>query len=118
MNNKNNKLDLLRHLSQIGGDDAVSVFKSYIPEHYIEIYTLYEVLQNADIDYNDITFFRPQESGDKFIFLCSFNNSEDLQKLQSFLLSVNNKVQYMRHRLYKISVHEQLTCIAIKFKHV
>lgn len=115
----NDRLDMLKHLSFIGGDNAVNVFSSYIPDHYNEIYTLYKLLEVAGIDYNDIDFNKPQENGNGvFVFLCVFKKPSDISSLSAFLKNNDSKVKYKRNTQFSISIKEYPRYTSIRFTRV
>ena len=84
------RLSMLKKLSFIG-KDQLNVFTRYIPDHYDKIYTLYNILSCASIDYKNINFFEPTEEDDSFIFLCEFTKSGDCEIFENY---INNNSQF------------------------
>lgn len=112
------RIDLLKQLCFIGGDEAVNVFSSYIPDHYNEIYTLYGLLESLKIDYNNIRFMKPKDHKESFVFLCEFNIPSDKDKITAYLADHANKIQFMRKNPYLVFIKDQNDCTNIKFKHL
>ena len=84
------RLSMLKKLSFIG-KEQLNIFTRYIPDHYDKIYTLYNILSCASIDYKNINFFEPTEEDDSFIFLCKFTKSGDCEIFENF---INNNSQF------------------------
>ena len=98
---KLDRLDMLKKLTFIG-EKNISIFQSYIPKHYDEIYTLYTLLRKSDIDYNNISFLEPINDDNKFIFVCNMSK-KDMSILSNFLKD-SNKVKYMRKKSFYVTV--------------
>ena len=89
------RLSMLKKLSFIG-KDQLNIFTRYIPDHYDKIYTLYNILDYASIDYKNINFFEPAEENDSFIFLCEFTKSGDCEAFEKYIYN-NPKFSLLRN---------------------
>lgn len=99
-----NRLDMLRHLSFIG-DDNLDIFESYIPSHYDEIYTLYTILKESKIQYNDIQFDNPIENDASFIFICDLKGN-NFDKLNKYIEKNDSIICCMRVKTFNIELIE------------
>lgn len=98
---KHNRLDMLKNISLFDKHDDLSIFKSYIPNHYDEIYSLYNLLIESDIDYNDLDFEEPDEYDDSFTikFKCDHKISK---KLSNAINEDKKIIKYLRKKSFKI----------------
>lgn len=104
MFNKNDRLDMLKKISLIDKYDNLSIFESYIPKHYDEIYSIYTLLVESNIDYNDIMFNEPSEQNDGSLnikFICSH---EVYSKLKKFI-EKNKVIKYLRKKSFSIELN-------------
>lgn len=108
------RLDMIRHISFINKRN-LNLFKSYIPNHYDEIYSLFSLLKDAAIDYHDIYFDKPIEKDDSFIFLFNLKNKY-IKKLKSCLEDNNNIVTYMRNKSFNVILKETNDSSSLVFK--
>ena len=114
---KQDRLDMLKKISLIDKHKNLHVFKSYIPDHYDEIYTLYTLLKESNIDYSDIEFKEPLEENSKFSFRCQCKNSDIIDFLQSFL-NKNVEIKYMRKHAYTIDCIRDENDIILTFNRI
>ena len=114
--NKLDRLSMLKKLSFIG-EDNINIFSSYIPDHYDEIYTLYTLLKESNIDYSDIEFKEPLEENSKFSFRCQCKKSDIIDFLQSFL-NKNVEIKYMRKHAYTIDCIRDENDIILTFNRI
>lgn len=116
MKSLNNRLDMLKQLSVITDDiKQLNIFSSYIPDHYDEIYTLYNLLDRASLHYVDIKFDKPIVESDKFTFVCRLSDC-DYTKLKDFIKSNDNNVKFMRNRTFNVTLNKNKNDIYIIFK--
>ena len=96
---KHDRLDMIKKISFIHNDD-ISVFENYIPDHYNEIYSLYSLLSDAKIDYNDIKFNEPIiDSELTFVLECKPSISESII---AFINKIEYEISYLRKHSYSI----------------
>lgn len=100
--NKCDRLDMLKKLSLFDKYDDLSIFESYIPNHYGEIYSLYTLLQKSNIKYSDIVFKEPLSNSDSFIFRCECE-SNIIDKLKDFL-EENKTIKYLRKKSFMVTI--------------
>lgn len=96
------RLDMLKHISFINKKN-LNLFKDYIPNHYDEIYTLFSLLKDAEIDYHDIDFDKPKEKDNSFIFI--LNAKKKYIKILTKFIENNQIVNYMRNKSFNIEMH-------------
>ena len=108
------RLDMIKHISFINKKN-INLFKSYIPNHYDEIYSLFSLLKDAAIDYHDICFDKPKEKDESFIFLFTLKNKY-VKKLKSWLEDNNNIITYMRNKSFNVILNETNDSISLVFK--
>lgn len=101
---KKDRLDMLKYISFIG-EKNLSIFSSYIPHRYYEIYTLYSLLDEASVNYRDVTFFDPIAKDNSFVFVCSITES-DLKLLSKYLEKENNVFCAMRNKTFNIDINQ------------
>lgn len=114
MADKPDRLDMLKKLSFIGKDN-INIFESYIPNYYDEIYTLYTLLDETNINYNNITFLQPI-CGDHFTFICKMKKN-DIIKLYNFLKD-DHKIKYLRNKEFNVYVESTDDMTEIIFKRI
>ena len=96
------RLDMLKHISFINKKN-LNLFKDYIPNHYDEIYTLFSLLRDAEIDYHDINFDKPKEKDNSFTFI--FTTKKKYIKILTKFIENNSIVSYMRNKSFNIDMH-------------
>lgn len=96
------RMSMLKKLTFIG-ERNINIFSSYIPDHYDEIYTLYDLLKKASIDYNNIEFSKPIAKDSSFIFICELAD-KDYKKIDKFLTNIDCKFKCMRNKPFSISI--------------
>ena len=113
MEQENDRLDMLKHISFIGKKN-LNLFKNYIPNHYDEVYSLFSLLKDAAIDYHDIDFDKPKEKDDSFVFL--FNLKDKHLKQLSAYLEDNNTISYLRNKSFNVVLTNNDDNISLRFK--
>lgn len=103
MKTNNNRLDFIRHISIDDAETFEKTFKSYIPDHYEEIYTLYGLLIDADVDYTEVVFKKPIIEDGCFIFVCRLS-AKDAHKLHTAINNYGGVVKFMRNKSYDVSL--------------
>ena len=98
----NDRLDMLKKISLFEKYDDMSIFESYIPYHYDEIYSIYTLFKKSGIDYNSINFSEPSEKDGSFNinFICKKNIFKKLEKF----ISTNKCIEYIRNHPYLIDL--------------
>lgn len=99
---KKDRLSMLKKLTFIG-EKNISIFNSYIPDHYDEIYTLYDLLNKTSLDYVDIDFYKPIEKDESFIFTCSMSH-DYFESLNTYLEKNKNIIKCMRNKPFRVSI--------------
>lgn len=110
---EHDRLDMLKHISFIN-EKNLNLFKNYIPNHYDEIYSLFSLLHDANIDYHDIKFDKPKEKDDKFIFL--FSCKSKITKTLSKYLEENSVISYMRNKDFNVILTDKDKNTSLEFK--
>ena len=112
------RMDMLKRLSFLNSNDAdkeyIDIFTDYIPDHYDEIYSLYNLLQEASLNYNNIDFLKPTCKNDTFIFICDMSD-EYYNALSDIIQKRNYIVSFMRNSKFKVNIDCKKN-IHIKFK--
>lgn len=75
------RLDMLKQLVQI--KDGHNILNKYISNHYDEIYSLYNILNDCKIKYKNIKFTKMIDDNESFTFICSMSD-EDYITLSKF----------------------------------
>lgn len=111
---KKDRLSMLKKLTFIG-EKNINIFSSYIPDHYDEIYTLYDLLNKASLNYFDIEFSKPIEKDESFIFVCNMP-LEYSDSLKQYLIDNGNIIKCMRNKPFNVYMKDNKSIIHIKFK--
>ena len=96
------RLAMLKKLTFIG-EKNINIFNSYIPDHYDEIYTLYDIIKKASLDYENISFYKPIEHEKSFVFVCDLNN-QYFDILSDYLNENKNRIKCTRNKEFEISI--------------
>jgi hypothetical protein len=107
-----NRMSMLKHISFIGKEN-LNIFNSYIPNHYNEIYALYNLLKDSGVNYDDITFLEPEESDKSFIFNCYMDG--DLNESIRKYVEDHPIVTYIRDKSFKVIFKYGKEMTKIKF---
>lgn len=113
---KQDRLDMLKKISFIHGDD-ISIFEAYIPNHYNEIYSLYTLLKDSKINYDDIKFKKPLLDNNTLTFVCECKDSI-FHSIRRFLEKNDDIISYTRKHKYLIELYYSSECenrLLIKF---
>lgn len=110
------RLTMLKKLSFIG-ENNINIFSSYIPDHYDEIYTLYDLLDKIELDYDKIDFGRPVENEQSFTFICSLPESY-YDMLNSYITENGPTIQCKRNKPFNVSIKINKSKTQIKFKKI
>lgn len=103
MSKSNNRLDMLKKISLFEKYDDMSIFESYIPNHYDEIYSIYTLFKKSEIDYNSINFNEPSENIDGS-FNINFNCTLSIFKKLEKFISSNKSIKYLRNYSYSLKL--------------
>lgn len=103
MSKSNNRLDMLKKISLFEKYDDMSIFESYIPNHYDEIYSIYTLFKKSEIDYNSINFNEPSENIDGS-FNINFNCTLGIFKKLEKFISSNKSIKYLRNYSYSLKL--------------
>lgn len=96
------RLTMLKKLSFIG-ENNINIFSSYIPDHYDEIYSLYDLFKKTSLDYDKIEFWKPVENEQSFTFICSLPD-DYFKILEEYLEDNKSVIQYKRNKPFKIAL--------------
>lgn len=113
---KLDRLTMLKKLSFIG-ENNINIFSSYIPDHYDEIYTLYDIFNKTSLDYDKIDFGKPVENEHSFTFICSLPESY-FSTLETYLTENGPTIQCKRNKPFNISLKVNKNKTHIKFKKI
>ena len=103
MSKSNDRLDMLKIISLFEKYDDMSIFESYIPHHYDELYSIYTLFKKSGIDYNSIDFNEPSENNDGS-FNINFNCTVNIFKKLEKFISNNKSIKYLRNHSYSINL--------------
>lgn len=101
--NKHDRLDMLKNISLFDKHDNLSIFKSYIPNHYNEIYSLYNLLIESNVNYNEINFDEPSECDDGS-FEIKFNCNMDIYEKLSKVITGKKIIKYLRKNSFEVDM--------------
>lgn len=93
---------MLKKLSFIG-ENNINIFSSYIPDHYDEIYSLYDLFNKTSLDYDKIEFWKPVENEHSFTFICSLPDNY-FKTLEEYLKDNNSIIKYKRNKPFSLSL--------------
>lgn len=111
---QHNRLSMLKKLTFIG-EKNINIFSSYIPDHYDEIYALYDLFNKTSLNYMDIDFEKPISKDRSFIFICN-KNIEYFDPLIQYLRKINNTFTCMRNKTFSVSITNDKDFVHIEFK--
>ena len=101
------RMDMLKRLSFLNSEDVdkeyIDVFTDYIPDHYDEIYSLYNLLQEASLNYTEINFLKPICKNGTFIFVCDMSD-DYISTLNDVLQDRKFIVSYMRNSKFNVDI--------------
>lgn len=103
MSRNNNRLDMLKKISLFEKYNDMSIFESYIPYHYDEIYSIYTLFKKSEIDYNSINFNEPSISSDGSLNI-NFNCTLGIFKKLERFISNNKSIKYLRNYSYSLKL--------------
>jgi len=106
------RMTMLKKLTFIGPKN-INIFDEYIPDHYDEIYSLYSLLADVNIDYENVSFAKPKVNNDYFVICCGMS-SIDLKCLRAFIKN-NPIIKYMRNKAFGILIKTSKQHIDIRF---
>lgn len=104
--NKHDRLDMLDKLTVLG-EKNMSILSVYVDNHhYPAIYTLYNLLNESKVDYNELSFDEPNIiSEDEIYFICDID-SKNIKRINKYLSSVDNVVKCLRKEAFNIQIDE------------
>lgn len=113
---QHDRLTMLKKLSFIG-ENNINIFSSYIPDHYDEIYTLYDLFNKTSLDYDKIEFGKPVENAHSFTFICRLPESY-FSILEAYFVDNGSTIQCKRNKPFSVSLKTNNDKTHIKFKKI